>query len=136
MTKWNALKWYLLSSCHAPSPDRSTLLGQSCLCLDSASSLNNWLFCPPNTSSSSSERQGEQALLRTAYYLRFPSQEPSGSDLQRLQSKHSVGLLLYDFLQDVVGLFSCIPDPESGPDSVVWMFSICWDGSSWLWAMS
>lgn len=50
-------------------------MGQSCLCLDSASSLNNWLFYPPNTSSSSSERQGEQALLRTAYYLRFPSQE-------------------------------------------------------------
>lgn len=67
------------------------------------------------------------------------SQDPftgGGSNLQRLQSKHSVGLLLYDFFQDVVGLFPCVPDPGPGPESVVWMFSICWAGSSWLWAMS
>lgn len=67
------------------------------------------------------------------------SQDPftgGGSNLQRLQSKYSLGLLLYDFFQDVVGLFPCVPDPGPGPESVVWMFSICWAGSSWLWAMS
>lgn len=52
------------------------------------------------------------------------------------QSRYSGGLLLYSFLQQVVGPSSFIPDSGSGPKALAWMLSIHCNGPSWLWTMS